>query len=228
MRIKTPLTPENIKHHFTYSSWKYVLLVVAAVMGWSIIYTTTAYRSPQEKRIDVYVQSPTTSNEILDAFLKPIWEKATPEMETVEGVTLSLVDDYYTTMQLATYVFAGEGDIYFLAEQYFKGLASQGAFLPLEDYVEDGTIDMEGIDLSKGYVTVVEAYDENDVPLSTAQHLYGIPLDSFYGFMNGMQIDNRGMYAAILTNNQNEDNVIPFFDALMQAGRGEKENWITE
>jgi hypothetical protein len=58
--------------------------------------------------------------------------------------------------------------------------------------------------------------------------LYGIPLDSFYGFMNGMQVDNRGLYAVIIVNNQNDENVIPFFNALLQAGRGEKEAWITE
>ncbi|MBR1585031.1 MAG: hypothetical protein IJ662_05775 [Clostridia bacterium] len=228
MRIKTPLTKENVKNHFTYSSWKYLIVIVVGIMGWSLIYTTTAYRSPQDKRIDLYIQSATTSNEMIDAFLKPIWEETVPDMEVVQGLSLVSADDYTTTMQLTTYVFAGEGDIYFVTDQYFKSLASSGAFLPLEDMVADGTLQLEGIDLQKGYLTVVEEYDDQDQPLSTSQHLYGIPLDSFYGFMNGMMLDNRGMYAAILVNNQNDDHVIPFFNALLQAGRGEKENWITE
>ena len=58
--------------------------------------------------------------------------------------------------------------------------------------------------------------------------LFGIPLDTFYGYMNGMLLDNRGMYAVVLVNNQNDENVIPFFNALLQAGKGEKENWINE
>ena len=36
--------------------------------------------------------------------------------------------------------------------------------------------------------------------------------------VNGMQLDNRGMYAAIMVNNGNDANVIPFFNALLQAG----------
>ena len=228
MRIQTPITKERLKNHFTYSSWKYALVVVAAIFGWSLIYTTTAYRSPQDKRIDLYVQTSTTTAERMDEFIEPIWREVTPEMETVSSVALMTGDDYSSSMQLTAYIAAGDGDIYFLTEQFFKSFASSGAFLALEDLVADGTIDVGDIELSKGYVAMIEEYDENDVPVVAGRHLYGIPLDSFYGFMSGMQLDNRGLYAVILTNNQNDENVIPFFNALLQAGRGEKESWITE
>ena len=228
MRIKTPLTRENIRNHFTYSMWKYVLVAVAAIFGWSLIYTVTAYRSPQDKRIDLYVQSSTATTESIDAFIKPIWESTVPEMETVQSVTLLVSDDYSTNMQLTTYIYAGEGDIYFLNEQYYKSLAAMGGFLPLEGLVEDGTLQLDDIDLKKGYITIVDEYNDANEPVHTSQHLYGIPLDSFYGYMNGMLLDNRGMYAVVLVNNQNDENVIPFFNALLQAGKGEKENWINE
>ena len=228
MRLKTPVNQETIKHHITYSSWKYILMAVLVVMGWSLIYTTTAYRSPQNKRIDVYIQSNIGSQEVIDAFLEPVWKNTVPEMETVSSVILSTVDDYATTMQMMAYMAAGEADIYFLNEQYFKSYAGQGGFLPLEDLVADGQLNVSDIDLTKGYVAYVEEYDEHDLPVKTSQHLYGIPLESFYGFMNGMQIDNRDMYAVITVNNQNDDNVIPFFNALLEAGRGEQEDWMTE
>lgn len=228
MRIKTPINKETIKNHMTYSTWKYVLMAACVIFGWSLIYTTTAYRSPQNKRVDVYIQSNTASAESIQAFLDPIWKKTVPEMETVNGVAMSTIDDYTTSMQLMTYMAAGEGDIYFLTEQYFKSFAGQGSFLALEDLVADGTIQLDDVELSKGYVAYVEEYDDNDRPIKTSRHLYGIPLDSFYGFMGGMQLDNRGLYAVIIINNQNDENVIPFFNALLQAGRGEKEDWITE
>lgn len=228
MRIHTPLTRDNLRNHLAYNGWMYLLVLVIAIFGWSLIYTTTAYRSPQDKRIEVYVQSNTASSESITAFLKPIWESAAPEMEVVQGVSLLTTDDYTTNMQITTYVFAGEGDIYFLTDQYFKSLASNGALLPLDELVENGALDLTGVDVKKGYVTVVDEYDEKDQPLRTSQHLYGVPLDTYYGFMNGMQLDNRGMYAAILVSNQNDENVIPFFNALLQAGKGEKEDWIIE
>ncbi len=226
MRIRTPINQETLKHHFTYSSWKYLLMAVLVVMGWSLIYTTTAYRSPQSKRIDVYIQSNIGSSDLIDAFMEPVWKETVPEMETVSSVVLTTVDDYTTAMQMMAYMAAGEADIYFMSEQYFKSYASQGAFLPLEELVEEGALDVSDVELSKGYVAFVEEYDDNDLPVKTSRHLFGIPLESFYGFMNGMQIDNRDLYAAITVNNQNDENVIPFFNALLQAGRGEKEAWM--
>ena len=228
MRINTPLTADRVRTHFTYSTWKYALVLAAAIFGWSLIYTMTAYRSPQEKRIDLYVQSATTNAETIDAFIKPIWDAAVPEMEKVSSVVLMTGDDYTVNMQLTTFIFAGEGDIYFLTEQYFKNMASSGAFLPLEELLDSGEISLDGIDLQKGWLTVVDDDGEQDAPRAISRHLYGVPLDAFYGFMNGMQLDNRGMYACILVANRNDENVIPFFNALLQAGRGEKENWINE
>lgn len=226
MRMKTPLTKEKVRNHFTYGSWKYLLLAALAVFGWSLIFTTTAYRSPQDKRIDLYAQTTTTTAENMDAFLEPIWREVTPEMEVVSSVALMNLDDYSTSMQLTAYMAAGDGDIYFLTEQYFKSFAAAGSFLELDALVENGTIQVDGVDLSKGRVAVVTEYDENDQPVTAEQHLYGVPLDEFYGFMSGMQLDNRGLYAAILVNNGNDENVIPFFNALLQAGRGEKEDWM--
>ena len=226
MRIKTPINKEKIRNHVTYHGWAYVLVAVVAALGWNLVYTVTAPRVPEEKRIDLYVLSGTTSNEIVDAFLKSLWEEYAPEMESVSSVVIGAYDDYATPMQLSAYVAAGEGDIYFLTETYFKSLAGQGALLSLDDLVESGAIDVTDIDLTKGHVTYISAYDENDAPIATDEHLYGIPLESLYGYMSGMQIDNRTLYAAIMVNNRNEENVIPFFDVLLQAGRGEKPDWI--
>ncbi len=228
MRIKTPVNRETLKHHLNYGLWKYALMAACVILGWSLIYTTTAYRSPQEKRVDVYIMSNTASSELIDKFLEPVWKETVPEMEIVSGVVMSVLDDYTTTMQLMTYMAAGEVDIFFINEQYFKTYASQGYFVELEGMVESGQIDACGADLSKGYVAYVEEYDDQNRAVKTSRHLYGIPLDSFYGFMGGMQLDNRGLYAVITVNNQNDENVIPFFSALLKAGQGEKEEWITE
>ncbi|MBR6186596.1 MAG: hypothetical protein IKQ41_10080 [Clostridia bacterium] len=228
MRLNTPINQETVKNHLTYSFWKYALMGICVVLGWSLIYTVTAYRSPQNKRVDVYIQSSTSTSDVVDAFLEPIWKSTVPEMETVSSVILMPTDDYTTSMQLMAYMAAGEADIYFLNEQTFKSYAANGGFLELEDLVEDGTLQVSDVDLTKGYVTFVEDYDDNGKPTATSLHLYGIPLDSFYGYMGGMLLDNRSMFAVITVNNQNDENVIPFFNALLQAGRGEKEDWITE
>ena len=224
MRIETPVNRETIGIHLNYSLWKYLLILAAALMGWGILYTMTAYRPPQEKRIDLYVQTYTSSSEIVDAFLEPIWKEAVPEMEIVRSVILMPLDEASTEQQLTTYAMAADMDIVFFNDMYFKKFAARGFFLPLDDLVADGVIDASGVDLSSGYVTMVEEYDEQDRPVKTARHLYGIPLESFHGFVSVMNMDNRDMYAAIMTNNYNDENVIPFFNALLQAGRGDLES----
>jgi len=227
MRIQTPVNNKNIRTHFTYNSWKYLIVLVVGIFGWDLVYTTTQYQPPQEKRIDVFVQTFFSSQEIVDQFMEPIWKETVPEMESVTSV-VQMPDEVYGQMQYTAYISAGDIDILFAEESYFKSFASNGTFLPLDDLVASGQIQVDGVDLTKGYVTYVEDYESDMKPVVGEMHLYGIPLESFYGFMDGMQIDNRGLYAAILVNNMNEENVIPFFNALLQAGRGDMPEWMKE
>lgn len=228
MTIETPLTGERVKTHFTYSAWKYVVMCVGAIFAWSLIYTQTAYRSPQNKRIDVYIKSGTASTEVVDAFMEPIWKEIVPEMETVSSVIMMPGDDYTNVMQLSVYVMAGDVDIFFLPASDFKNYAAQGAFLELDTLVESGALNIDGIDVAAGRVTYVSDYDDDGTPIKSEMHLYGVPIDSLYGFMENMLVDNRGMVMCVTAANGNDENVLPFFNALLQSGRGDIPEWLTE
>jgi len=220
MHIHTPLNKNSIRTHLTYTGWKYVLLVVCAIFGWSLFFTVTRDTVPDDKRIDLYIVGRTGQKEAADAFIQPIAAEVTPEMESVSSVVI-YPDSNYGNAQLIGPIMVGEGDIYILDETFFKSFASNGTFLPLDELVADGTIQVSDVDLSKGYVTAIESYDDDQRPIIGESRLYGIPLDTFYGYMEGMLMDNRGMYAVIAVNNRNDANVIPFFNAFLQAGRGE-------
>ncbi len=229
MQIKTPLTRKKISDHLTYHGWKYIILVVAAIMGWNLIYTQTAYRVPQEKRIDVYIKSGTTTQTVADAFLESIWKQSVPEMELVSSTLLATSADYTSTIQLSVWIGAGEGDIYILPASDFKNYASNGAFVDLEEYVDTGALDTHGADLSGGRVAAVLDTDANgNAVYADKLSLYGVPLDSFYGYMEGMSLDNRGMVMCMLAANGNDDNVLTFMDALLAAGVGEAPAWLIE
>ncbi len=101
MKLSVKTTKKELKHHLQYSGFVYVLLVVASIALVSLIYTQTAYRPPQDKRIDIYMQAPGASQEAVDAYLKPIWEAAVPEMEVVTAVMLMAPggeNDYYANI----------------------------------------------------------------------------------------------------------------------------------
>ena len=215
----------QLKKHLTYEWWKYLLVIALCWFGFELLYTTTAYRSPQDKRIDVMIMSATASDEVVGSFLKPIWEEATPDMELVEGLSLlpGGPDDYYSNMNLTVKLYAGEGDIYLLPHDVFKNLALGGAFVGLDEYISEGRINIEGLNADKCRLTLV---DEETGTATT--ELYGIPTDELYGFMDGMQFDNRNAVMAIAVNNGNDENVVTFFNALLQSGRGEKPEWLRQ
>lgn len=225
MKIKTPITKAGLRTHFTYSSWKYLLIVAASIFGWNLLYTTTAYRSPEHLRVDVYMQSTTATEEKVNAFFKNIWDACIPDMETVSPVILtSTTEDYYGSMQLSVYMMAAEGDLYILNTADFKTYAAQGVFLDLAPFIESGELDVDGIDLAAGNVAIA---DDEGVP--TAQMgQFGIPLYSLYGYMDGMLLDNRDMIIGVTAFNGNEENVLKFLNGFLQAGRDEKPEWMNQ
>ena len=216
MKIKTPITKARLRTHFTYHFWKYLLAILASVFAWNLLYTTTAYRAPEDKRIDLYIQSATATEERAAAFLAPLWHTVVPDMETVSTVFLTgTSQDYYTSMQLSVYIMAGEGDIYMLSPDDFKSFAAQGAFLDLAPFIAEGRINVEGLDLSAGYVALV-----NDDGVAVGDKvLFGIPATLLNGFQAGMGLENSNLIIGVTTFNGNEENVIKFLDALIQAGR---------
>ena len=223
--VKDRLTAAKLRNHIAYDLWKYVLLVVGVWFGVDLLFAQTAYRSPQDKRVDVCIMSATVTDDLMASFFQPLWQEAVPDMELVEGTILTPMseEDMYADMVIITRLAAADGDIYMLPADRFKSLATQGWFLPLDELVESGTINAEGLTLDSCRLTVVDSETQ------TAQtHLYGIPTDTLYGFMDGLQYDNRGCVMAIVVNNGNDDAVIRFFNALLQAGRGERPEWLQQ
>ena len=87
MKIKTPITKDRLRTHFAYNFWKYLIAIIGSIFAWNLIYTTTAYRSPQDKRVDLYIQSSYVSEDSAKKFIDPIWKASVPDMETVSSVT---------------------------------------------------------------------------------------------------------------------------------------------
>ena len=218
MKIKTPITSKKIRTHITYNFWKYILVIAAAIFGWDLLYSMTAYKSPEDKRIDLYIQSPLVTEQRAEAFFQPIWEERVPDMEVVDAVMLtSSTQDYYGSMQLTVYIMAQEGDIYMLSSSDFKTFASQGVFLDLQPAIDEGKLHTEGLDLSAGYVALI---DENGLPTGERQ-LFGIPAAALGGLAEGLGLDNRDMVLSVTVFSGNEENVIRFLDGLIAAGRAQ-------
>lgn len=224
MKLATPLTKDRVCHHFTYHWWKYALIAVLSVFLWDLVYVQTAYRSPENKRIDIYVQSVATTAEQVDAFMLPVWQNSVPDMETVSSVMLMPVgnESYYANIQLTTFLTARQGDLYLLSSDSFKSFAAQGAFVPLEGFLADGTLRIENADIKSGYVVYRETDMDADGKsvVHTENHLYGLPIRALPGFRPLLGDGGDSMYICVAVGNGNDDNVLAFLDALVAYTSG--------
>ena len=205
--MKTPITREKIQHHLTYSSWKYILLIVAAVFGWNIIYSMTQYQPPEEKKIVMGIFSYGDEVNILP-YTERIRAELMPDMEEISAQYI-MPDEAYGDMILSARIAARECDIYVLPRTQFQNYAAQGGFMPLDEVLPDLIADLEaaGVSLSRGLRTNDELGEK---------HQYGIPLADLPGVMSMLMCDTRDMYICAFFDTGNDENVLKFLDQFVR------------
>ena len=205
--MKTPLSKEKIQNHIAYSSWKYLLLIAVAILGWNIIYSVTEYQPPEEKKIILGVYSYGDDVNITP-YMEQVRLDILPDMEDVSAQFI-VPDEAYGDMILMTRIAARECDIYVLPRTQFQNFAAQGAFMPLEKVLPDLIADLEaaGISLSRGFRTNDETGEK---------HQYGIPLADLPGMLPMLQCDTRDMYIAAFFDTGNDENVLKFFNQFVR------------
>lgn len=204
--MKTPVTKDRLRQHWNYSWWKYVLLVMLAVIGWNLIYTMTAYRPPAEKKVDLYISGTTGDQTLLNGYLENVRATEMADMEQMTSVVLA-ADDYYGSIQLSTYIAAGEGDVYLMDASTFQQYAANGGMLALEDNEALlAAAEAAGISVDKGWRTETETGE---------RHLYGIPASSLTGFHEyGVIVQDT--YLCVLVNCGNNDNAVKLVSILLR------------
>ena len=205
--MKTPLTKEKLQHHFTYSLWKYALLAIVAVFGWNLIYSMTAYRAPEEKKVVLGVYSYGDEDRI-NAYMEQVRVNLMSDMEEMYASYIA-PDATYGPMILTTRIAAKECDIYVLPRSEFQSYAGQGAFMALDEVLPDLMADLEaaGVGLSRGYRTLEETGEK---------HQYGIPCANLPGMQPMLKTETTDMYISIFTVTENDENVIKFFDQFVR------------
>lgn len=202
-----PITREKIRNHFHYHWWQYMLLIIGSVFLWNLLYTTTHYRSPEHLKVEWYYGGPylPQTQQLADELIADIHEQIFPEMEEVTFTSVGL-DQNYGPMQLTVWMSTGQGDLYMLTEDNFKQQASTGAFLDLQPYVENGTLNVQGIDLSKGYVKHADTGEKA---------LYGIPASTLEG-MQEYGIFTEKTFLSVLANGGNTENTLKLVSYLLE------------
>ena len=207
--MKTSLTSKTLKQHLTYSWWKYLLVVAVAIGLVDLLYSVTAYRSPRDKTLGVYVYGYMDEQGLTD-YLTDIRETELSDMEQVSCMLLTN-DATYGPMQLMTYLAAGEGDLYVLPREEFLNYAASGSLVPLEEDSELLSLfDAAGVSLQSGWRRETE---------SGETHLYGIPLEKIPG--SGRYVYAEDGYLCMIVPTGNQPNALKLLRILCK-------DWITE
>lgn len=209
------ITKKTLKHHWTYSWWKYLLLTVMCAVLVDLAFTTTAYRAPEEKKIELYVLNGYCDTGAMKRDIEPQFFAAHPEQEELIIMNVNLNgDDIYAAMQFSTYMAAQQGDVVMIPVGEAKKLADEGAdqvFMELTPYIESGVIDAQGIDLTAGMM--MSSAGETGV--------FGIPADTLYG-MEAYGTNMENSLLCVLDYNGNEDTAASMVNLLIAAYRTEK------
>ena len=185
-----------------YNWWKYVMAILAGTVLVNLIFTVTAPRVPEDKKVDFYIYGYADSNALTD-YMDRVHAEEMSDMESLSFLTI-LQDDTYGPMQLSTYIAVQEGDLYLLPRDEFITMASSGCFCPLEDDEELMNFFTEaGIDLRRGWRTLSDS-DET--------HLYGIPSDLLPSLSRYCYAKDG--YLCILANGGNTENTLKFLRIL--------------
>ena len=203
--MKTPINKESIRQHFTYSMWKYILLVVIAIFGWNLIYSVTAYQPPKDKCIDMFIFG-VGEETVMDAYMETVRTAEMTDMEEMDAV-LMVVDETYTPMQLMAYIAAGEGHLYILPKDYFVGYGTQDLFVQLDTIpglIEK--LDASGVSYDRGWCISEETGEK---------HLYGIPLADFPGLASCLY-GYQDSYLSISVTNGNDENSAKFLQIFLE------------
>lgn len=204
--MKTPVNARTLRQHLTYNWWKYLLIFAIAFGLVDLLYTVTAYRSPRDKTVGVYVYGYVNEND-MKPYLDNIRETEMADMEEINAYTLTM-DDTYGPMQLMTYIAAGEGDIYLLTRDDFLNNAMSGSLLPLENDKELlALFDDAGINLQSGWRREAETGET---------HLYGIPLDKLPGLSK--KIYAQDGYLSVIVTSGNQENAFKLLRILCRDG----------
>lgn len=215
------ITRHRVRNHWTYSWWKYLLMVVCAVFGVNLLFTMTAYRAPEDKKIELYLCSGWADAELAEADIWPMIQEALPDQEELVVMNIDLVgQEYYAIMQFTTYIAAQQGDILLLPKSQMSKYAADGAwdmYADLTPYIEDGTLDPRGINLTNAMYPDSEGQ----------KRAFGIPADTLYGLAD-YGIDPADCVLSVTAFSGNELNCAKLLDVLIERYQIEKPDYYDE
>lgn len=223
--MKTRLNWDNIKLHFTYNWWAYVLMAVFMVFVWDMSYTRTEYEPPADKKLQITIVGDYVSTEVLDLYeQKVMTEFPALEEVTVDNIMLDFTGegDYSGYMKLQVVISCGEGDIYLVNSELLSMYGGMGAFEPLDALVAEGGV-LYGMFTEEELESGSFIAEESD----GQEHVYGLPADRLYGLIS-QGVDTTDLYITLTTFTENPEYAEKALLWLCEQTKEERPAWMDQ
>lgn len=207
----TKLTRQRWKDHMYYGKWIYIVLAIVAVFVTDLLYSTTEYRPPDERKVTVqFVSSSATMAETVEQTTEQILAAVLPMDETLELVEFFALNfsgddsDYYGAQKFFVELAAGENDVYVGSRTVLNSIIDQGAAIPLDEYIDSGLITVpEGAQL---YERREPLFDEQGNEMGTGEtRIYGFSTDPLVQMPAQTYMNNEGNYFIITAMSPNPE-----------------------
>ena len=206
MKDLIKINKDNLKNHFYYGKWFYIVAVILAIFLVNISYTTTKPRFPKESTIPITMFAGVGNEEVLKT-----WEdemlNILPDNQREVNIIDSVSIDAATQSVLVARIAAQEDDILVASIEDMESLTYQGAFATLDEIMDlDSIINIFPEVNWDEYYYEVEGADEADI--------YWIPLYMVEGFdKSDLYGENLGI--AILRYSVNQDNAVKCLEYML-------------
>lgn len=202
---------ERVKNHLQYDWWKYIIGVLATVFLWSMVTTMVRPQTPADKKVEIYL----VGDYLLEEKAEPISDRILeefPELLEVNFMHIPLGDDpqmeYMGRQKLMAMLASQTGDIFAFEKEEFEIMANQGAFMPLDDYIDDLKVWFSDEELEE-YKSTVEGENES--------HYYGVPMESL-GLFDETGYDVSNKVAGIMVYSKNQYRALNILKWILNNG----------
>ena len=223
---------DKLRTHFTYSWWKYLLVIIGGTLLITLLFDVTKPAVPDEKNISIQVVGPFINDDFHTKY-----EQDALELFRSHGVdeitfgNLGVGGDQDATVYeyLSALILTGAHDAYILPKDAVKEFAASDNFLRLEPYVEEGgpfygLLPAEDLDAER--ISYVVRRHKEDIEVNDA--LVAFPLTKAYGFLVDDDTNFRDCCLVINAYSGNLETVMDYLEWFLQGKYIEKPEWYDE
>lgn len=204
----TKITKDKMKNHLHYHKLIYLAAIILVVVLINFAYTATTPKIPKENRVSIMLFIGNANETVADEWEKQMLATLSSDQKEVEIISTTMVEISSEAIIFAR-ISVNMDDIILLDFERMTDIMGEGAFIPLEEYLDLENIKALYPDIDWSlYSHQSEEYGEKDSSICM------LPLDAIEGIHN-LEVTNENVCIGILRHSTNKENAAKCVEFIM-------------